>query len=147
MSKVGDPIVPSGDQKPAAVAPSTADVIAPGHTFATVTDKISSITLARRTPVGWWLGFTIAFSITMLLFWSVGYLFMKGVGIWGINQPVARRDSPAVDRKWAGMTGAWGGAFGDHEQLRLRLQRRRRVGLRGNGRGVSRFFGQARQGR
>jgi molybdopterin-containing oxidoreductase family membrane subunit len=28
-------------------------VIAPGHTFGTVTDKISSIVLTRKTSLGW----------------------------------------------------------------------------------------------
>ena len=27
-------------------------IIAPGHTFGSVTDKIASIVLARRTPIG-----------------------------------------------------------------------------------------------
>ena len=30
----------------------TPPVIAPGHTFSTVTDKISAIVLTRKTPVG-----------------------------------------------------------------------------------------------
>ena len=29
-------------------------VIAPGHTFGTVTDKISAIVLTRKTPIGWY---------------------------------------------------------------------------------------------
>ena len=36
-------------------------VIAPGHTFASVTDKISAIVLTKRTPIGWFLGFGLAF--------------------------------------------------------------------------------------
>ena len=31
-------------------------LLAPGHDFATVTDKISSIVLQRRTPLGWFVG-------------------------------------------------------------------------------------------
>jgi len=64
-------------------------VIAPGHTFGTVTDKISSIVLARRTPLGWYAGFFAAFLFVMLLLLALSYLVLKGVGIWGINQPVA----------------------------------------------------------
>jgi molybdopterin-containing oxidoreductase family membrane subunit len=63
-------------------------VVEPGHTFGSVTDKISSITLARRTPTGWYLGFAASFGLLMLLLYAVGYLFAKGVGIWGINIPV-----------------------------------------------------------
>ena len=63
-------------------------VIAPGYTFSSVTDKISSIVLARRTPRGWYAGFGIAFLFVMLLLVSLTYLLVKGIGIWGNNQPV-----------------------------------------------------------
>ena len=63
-------------------------VIQPGHTYASVTDKISSIVLARRTPLFWLLGFFVSFLLTMVLLGAIGYLFAKGIGIWGVNQPV-----------------------------------------------------------
>jgi len=63
-------------------------VIGPGHTYASVTDKISSIVLARRTPLFWLLGFFVSFVMTMVLLGAISYLFAKGVGIWGVNQPV-----------------------------------------------------------
>jgi molybdopterin-containing oxidoreductase family membrane subunit len=59
------------------------------YTFASVTDKISSIVLARRAPWGWLLGLGISFALLMLFLLSVGYLLVVGVGIWGINIPVA----------------------------------------------------------
>src|SRR6266513_1010690 len=65
-----------------------APVIEPGYTFGTVTDKISSIVLTRPTSNGWFVGFGIAFLVTMGLLYSVGYLFVRGVGIWGVNIPV-----------------------------------------------------------
>jgi len=64
-------------------------VIAPGYTFGSVTDKISSIVLARRTPLGWYAGFLVSFLFVMLLLVSLTYLVVKGIGIWGNNQPVA----------------------------------------------------------
>jgi molybdopterin-containing oxidoreductase family membrane subunit len=63
-------------------------VIAPGHTFGTVTDKISSIVLTRKTSFGWYAGFSVAFLLTVMLAVSVTYLFVKGIGIWGNNVPV-----------------------------------------------------------
>ncbi len=63
-------------------------VIAPGHTFSTVTDKISSIVLTRRTTGGWWLGFGVAFLLTMWLLVAISYLVVKGIGIWGNNVPI-----------------------------------------------------------
>jgi molybdopterin-containing oxidoreductase family membrane subunit len=63
-------------------------VVAPGHTFATVTDKISAIVLTRKTSLGWWAGFGIVFSLAGLLLVSLSYLVLKGIGIWGNNIPV-----------------------------------------------------------
>src|SRR5438046_975601 len=63
--------------------------IGPGHTFGTVTDKISEIVQTRRTPLGWWVGFGISFAVLLLLLYTIGYLVITGVGIWGINVPVA----------------------------------------------------------
>lgn len=64
-------------------------VLAPGHTYASVTDKISEIVLTRRTPRWWYIGFGISFLLAMLLLYSVTYLLLRGVGVWGVNIPVA----------------------------------------------------------
>jgi molybdopterin-containing oxidoreductase family membrane subunit len=64
-------------------------VIAPGHTFASVTDKISSVVLTRKTPRGWYVGFFIGFAGLQLLLVSVTYLLLEGTAIWGVNAPVA----------------------------------------------------------
>jgi molybdopterin-containing oxidoreductase family membrane subunit len=64
-------------------------VLAPGHTFATITDKISSLVLARRTTIGWLLGFGAGVILTLVLLAAVGYLLVRGIGIWGVNIPVA----------------------------------------------------------
>jgi Ni/Fe-hydrogenase subunit HybB-like protein len=63
-------------------------VIAPGQTFASVTDKISSIALTRRTPIGWFIGAGISFVIVLVLFYTIGYLVITGIGIFGTNIPV-----------------------------------------------------------
>jgi Ni/Fe-hydrogenase subunit HybB-like protein len=63
-------------------------VIGPGQTFSTVTDKIANIALKRRTPRGWFIGAGIAFLLAMLLFYTIGYLVLTGIGIWGNNIPV-----------------------------------------------------------
>ena len=63
-------------------------VIAPGHTFGSVTDKISAIVLTRKTGLGWWFGFGIAFMLVNVLMISIAYLLAVGTGIWGVNVPV-----------------------------------------------------------
>jgi Ni/Fe-hydrogenase subunit HybB-like protein len=70
------------------VATGAPPVIAPGHTFGTVTDKISAIVLTRKTPLGWYAGFGLAFLLAGLLFISLANLVVKGIGIWGNNVPV-----------------------------------------------------------
>ncbi len=64
-------------------------LIGPGHTFETVTDKISSIVLTRGTTPGWVFGFLIGFALLMLLNLVITLLMIKGVGIWGIRIPTA----------------------------------------------------------
>src|SRR4051812_48928883 len=64
------------------------EILGPGHTFATVTDKVASIVLTRRVGLKWLLGFAAAFALTMVLFATIANLLFTGVGIWGINVPV-----------------------------------------------------------
>src|SRR5258705_9046113 len=68
---------------------STAPVVAPGLTFASVTDKISSIVLKRKTPIWWFAGFAISFILFQLLLLTITKLLFVGIGLWGINIPVA----------------------------------------------------------
>src|SRR5215470_11977789 len=67
----------------------TPPVLEPGYTYASVTDKISAITLSRGTPRGWWMGFGLAFLLVMILLIAIAYLLAVGIGIWGVNVPVA----------------------------------------------------------
>src|SRR3954452_1428281 len=85
---MSDSLYPSDDPNQAVVGSGRPPVIAPGHTFGTVTDKISSIVLSRRTPLGWWLGFLFAFFLANVMLVSIAYLLFKGTGIWGVNIPV-----------------------------------------------------------
>jgi Ni/Fe-hydrogenase subunit HybB-like protein len=63
-------------------------LIAPGHTFASVTDQISAIVLTRRHPYSWVFGVAVGFAMTMMLMLAITWLLLKGVGIWGVNIPV-----------------------------------------------------------
>ena len=64
-------------------------ILEPGQTFQSVSAKISSLVLQRKTGLGWFLGFGLSFLGFMLFMVAVTWLFYKGVGIWGINIPVA----------------------------------------------------------
>src|ERR1700722_17342843 len=65
-----------------------APVIETGPTFGTVTEKISAIVLTRPASNGWFLGFGIAFMLTMMMLFAIGYLALKGLGIWGVTNPI-----------------------------------------------------------
>jgi Ni/Fe-hydrogenase subunit HybB-like protein len=88
LDNVADSMQPIEDPRAAVIGGGTPPVIAPGHTFGTVTDKISSIVLGRRTPLWWYIGFGIALMFAGLLLVSLTYLVTSGIGIWGNNVPV-----------------------------------------------------------
>ena len=64
-------------------------IIAPGHTFATLTDKISAIVLTQRTPWFWWVGFGASFVLVLVLFYCIAALLTVGIGLFGVMIPVA----------------------------------------------------------
>jgi molybdopterin-containing oxidoreductase family membrane subunit len=68
--------------------PHLAPVIGPGHTYETVTEQISAAVLKRPTTLGWFAGFAVAFAFLGMLTVAIGWLIIKGVGIWGINIPI-----------------------------------------------------------
>src|ERR1041385_1321113 len=59
------------------------------ETFEGVNETIGSVVLRDRQPRSWWIGFILAFALLMVLFLAVSWLLIRGVGIWGINIPVA----------------------------------------------------------
>jgi Ni/Fe-hydrogenase subunit HybB-like protein len=85
---MADSLIPIEDPNQAVAGTGTPPVIAPGYTFGSVTDKISSIVLTRKTPMGWWVGFLLAFALVNVLVVSIAYLLVSGIGIWGVNIPV-----------------------------------------------------------
>jgi len=62
-----------------------------GATFHSVTEDISRIPEleVRKTPLPWILLFGFFGSLLLMLLGSVGYLFYEGLGLWGLNVPVA----------------------------------------------------------
>jgi Ni/Fe-hydrogenase subunit HybB-like protein len=70
------------------VGEQKAPVIQPGHTFATITEKIGAIVLRRPITGGWALGMLICFVILQWFLFAVCWLFYKGVGVWGVNIPI-----------------------------------------------------------
>ncbi len=73
---------------PIATEEAALPVLAPGHTFTSVTDKISAIVLTQRPGRGWWTGLLIALLGFFALNLGIAYVVGIGVGVWGINIPV-----------------------------------------------------------
>ena len=69
------------DVKPAAL-------IGPGHSLATVTDKIADIALSKRMPIGWLFAAAVTGSLAALLLLTIFNVFFRGLGLWGPNVPV-----------------------------------------------------------
>jgi molybdopterin-containing oxidoreductase family membrane subunit len=63
-------------------------VILPGHDYETVTETVAEIPLSKRFPLGWVGLFLIALGGAGMLHMALGYLLLKGIGIWGNQIPV-----------------------------------------------------------
>jgi len=68
-----------------------ADVAAPlkRWSYASVSDKIADIVLKRPTHWVWLAAFAVASLGTMAMTVAIGWLFLRGIGIWGVNIPTA----------------------------------------------------------
>ena len=63
-------------------------LLGPGVTYASATEEVASIPLRRIRSPWWWLAFGASFFGLTVLMAAIGWLFYRGVGIWGINIPV-----------------------------------------------------------
>ena len=65
-------------------------VLEPGHSYNSVTDSITKLPFERlrRTPLVWVATTFVAFLLLLVFLYSVTYLFLTGVGVFGFNIPV-----------------------------------------------------------
>ncbi len=64
-------------------------VLHAGWRYASIGDKIADLVLSRPVRWPWLAGFAFTLAGTLALMGSMTYLFVAGVGIWGVNIPVA----------------------------------------------------------
>jgi molybdopterin-containing oxidoreductase family membrane subunit len=64
-------------------------LLGPGQTLESVSAKVGGIVLESKHPPFWWISFGIGFLLLTGLLYGITVLFAIGVGIWGINIPVA----------------------------------------------------------
>jgi Ni/Fe-hydrogenase subunit HybB-like protein len=69
--------------------PADAPVVAPNVTLASLSEQVSGRVLMDRAPRWWWVGFGISFALFLLLLIQMAWLFINGIGIWGVRIPVA----------------------------------------------------------
>ena len=78
----------SPDAPPPVATPLRKPLLAPGHTLETVTDAISSIVLTRQSTRSYFFLLGVSFALTALLGTAILVLVTRGIGVWGVNQPV-----------------------------------------------------------
>ena len=65
------------------------DYVPHGHDFQSITERISEIVLLRPTGAGWLASFAASNTLLLVFILVIIYLLIAGVGIWGIDIPVA----------------------------------------------------------
>jgi molybdopterin-containing oxidoreductase family membrane subunit len=75
----------------AATPPRSRDIpeLRAGWGYADVSDKIAGIVLSGRFGWKWWTAFLLACGGVLALLVAVSWLLVKGIGIWGVDIPVA----------------------------------------------------------
>jgi molybdopterin-containing oxidoreductase family membrane subunit len=81
----------------------TGPIVDPAATMQSITAAVSDPVLESSTPLWWWLAFGVAVALLGLFVVALGWLFIAGVGIWGINIPVAWGFAIANYVWWVGM--------------------------------------------
>jgi len=56
--------------------------------FESVTESVCRLAERPRAPTGWYVAFVVSAGLTGVLFASVGYLIVTGIGVLGNNSPV-----------------------------------------------------------
>ncbi len=71
--------------------PGPDSILGPGHDYTTVSQRIAGVVYLpwKDSRKKWLVGAFLSFLLVNLLAVAVCYLFLRGVGIWGINIPVA----------------------------------------------------------
>lgn len=72
----------------AEIVPQSDRLVPAAATYETVTSQVADNVLKRPVERGWIFGFVLGLMLLNVLLAAIGWLFMYGVGIWGINIPV-----------------------------------------------------------
>jgi Ni/Fe-hydrogenase subunit HybB-like protein len=72
------------------IDPGPDSILGPGHDYRSVTDRIAGVVYLpfKRSPRKWLVGAFISFCFVNLLMFAISLLFLRGIGIWGVNIPI-----------------------------------------------------------
>ena len=83
MATTADQFVDNTIEDPGTRAP----LVLGGMDYEAVTEAVTAPWEAKSPPRIWWAVFGIAMSLLLMLGACIGHLLMKGVGVWGNNNP------------------------------------------------------------
>jgi Ni/Fe-hydrogenase subunit HybB-like protein len=66
-----------------------APLVAPEVTLHSIGAHVSELVLRPRAPRWWWIGFGVSLALLLVLVVAVAWLFVNGIGVWGVDIPVA----------------------------------------------------------
>ena len=69
--------------------PREAPVVQPGVTLRSLSEQVSNRVLRPGAQRWWWVGFALGMALLLTFVVQLAFLFINGVGIWGVNIPVA----------------------------------------------------------
>jgi molybdopterin-containing oxidoreductase family membrane subunit len=69
--------------------PGEYPVMLPGVTLTSLAAHIGDSVLRPKRPLWWWIGFLFSLSLLLVLVVACAWLFINGIGVWGVDIPVA----------------------------------------------------------
>jgi len=66
----------------------TTPLVLGGHDLTSVTDTVCGIVETPKPPRAWYIAITFTSVLTLVLFGMITWLIVRGVGVWGLNNPV-----------------------------------------------------------
>ncbi|MDX2200693.1 MAG: NrfD/PsrC family molybdoenzyme membrane anchor subunit [Phycisphaerae bacterium] len=66
-----------------------APLVTGNHDYKSVTDLVADVAERPHPPMAWYALFAVSLGLLGFLGFCIGYLLLTGVGVWGVNQPVA----------------------------------------------------------
>ena len=66
-----------------------APLVTGAHDLRSITDVVADVAERPHPPTAWYIAFAISVAVLAMLGGLIGYLILSGVGVWGVNIPVA----------------------------------------------------------